>query len=112
MPLPAISAAAVNNREVAETNPVRWSANRVVVRASTTCTRMGTTMNAIRPATTAGHHAPGAMYAVIAVAVAHVRMAAGMGTITRGTASRSWSTSDMRTESAPPERVSLFHWVA
>src|SRR5699024_12637719 len=61
IPLPAMSAAAVNNREVADTSQVRWSASAVVVRASTSRTNQGTTINAANPATTAGHQAPGAI---------------------------------------------------
>src|SRR5699024_10136053 len=106
IPLPTISAAAVSNREVVDTTPVRCSANRALVLASTTCTRAGTTMKAARPATADGHHAPGAMYATMPVAAAHVMIAAGIGTITRGTASRSWSTSEISTDSAPPDLVS------
>src|SRR5699024_849680 len=61
MPLAAMSPAAVKSLEVAVTSLVRWSASAVVVRASTNRTMIGTRIIAATPATTAGHHDPGAM---------------------------------------------------
>src|SRR5699024_806526 len=105
----AISAADINSLDVVATTAVRWSANAVPVRACMARTSNGTKINAAIPATAAGHQERGAIKATMPVAVAKVIIAAGMGTITRGTASRNRSISEISTEKAPPDRVRRSH---